>query len=95
MLRESSTIFPDPTVWAHIESREWGPVSARMTPIKAHYEGDIFVLDEWTWDDVAFVPAGAFPNARREIHMHWGPATLWLRGSEAMRLLMRSRRCSG
>ena len=55
--------IPDPTVWAHIESHEWGPVSPRMTPIKAHYEGDIFVLDEWTWDDVAFVPAGAFPNA--------------------------------
>jgi hypothetical protein len=34
-----------------------------MTPIKAHYEGDICVLDEWIWDDVAFVPAGAFPNA--------------------------------
>jgi hypothetical protein len=55
--------IPDPTVWAHIESHEWGPVSPRMTPIKAHYEGDIFVLDEWVWDDVAFVPAGAFPNA--------------------------------
>jgi hypothetical protein len=55
--------IPDPTVWAHIESHEWGPVSPRMTPIKAHYEGDVYVLDEWTWDDVAFVPAGAFPNA--------------------------------
>jgi hypothetical protein len=34
-----------------------------MTPIEAHYEGDTFVLDEWTWDNVAFVPKGAFPNA--------------------------------
>jgi hypothetical protein len=55
--------IPDPTVWASIESGAWGPVSPRMTPIKAHYEGDVFVLDEWTWDNVAFVPKGAFPNA--------------------------------
>jgi hypothetical protein len=55
--------IPDPDVWAHIESRDWGPVSPKMTPLKAHYEGDVFVLDEWTWDDVAFVPAAAFPNA--------------------------------
>jgi hypothetical protein len=55
--------IPDPAVWAKIESGAWGPVSPRMTPIKAHYEDDIFVLDEWILDDVAFVPAGAFPNA--------------------------------
>jgi len=55
--------IPDPNVWAHIESRDWGPVSPKMTPLEAHYEGDVFVLDEWTWDDIAFVPAAAFPNA--------------------------------
>jgi len=55
--------IPDPNVWAHIESRDWGPVSPKMTPIEAHYEGDTFVLDEWTWDNVTFVPKGAFPNA--------------------------------
>jgi hypothetical protein len=55
--------IPDLAAWAKIESGEWGAVSPRMTPLKAHYEGDVFVLDEWTWDDVAFVPAGAFPNA--------------------------------
>jgi hypothetical protein len=55
--------IPDPNAWARIESRDWGPVSPKMTPLKAHYEGDVFVLDEWTWDNVAFVPKGAFPNA--------------------------------
>jgi hypothetical protein len=34
-----------------------------MTPTKAHYEGDTYVLDDWTWDRIAFVPKGAFPNA--------------------------------
>ena len=55
--------IPDPAVWSHIESHDWGPVSPRMTPLEAHYEDDVLVLDEWRWDDVAFVPAGAFPNA--------------------------------
>jgi hypothetical protein len=53
----------DPVAWAKIRSGEWGPVSPRMTPLTAHYEDDVFVLDEWLWDDVAFVPVGAFPNA--------------------------------
>ena len=55
--------IPDPTVWERIQSGEWGPVSPGMTPTEAHYEGDTFVLDEWLWDHVAFVPKGAFPNA--------------------------------
>jgi regulator of replication initiation timing len=55
--------IPDPSVWAHIESHDWGPVSPRMSPLEAHYEDDVLVLDEWRWDDIAFVPAGAFPNA--------------------------------
>jgi len=55
--------IPNPIAWEHIQSGEWGPVSPRMTPTKAHYEDDVFVLDEWVWDDIAFVPAGAFPNA--------------------------------
>jgi hypothetical protein len=55
--------IPDSGNWNRIDRHEWGPVSPKMTPIEAHYEGDTFVLDEWTWDNVAFVPKGAFPNA--------------------------------
>jgi hypothetical protein len=55
--------IPDLRNWDRINRHEWGPVSPKMTPIEAHYESDIFVLDEWTWDNVAFVPKGAFPNA--------------------------------
>jgi regulator of replication initiation timing len=55
--------IPDSGNWDRIDRGEWGPVSPKMTPIKAHYEGDTFVLDEWTWDNVAFVPKGAFLNA--------------------------------
>jgi len=55
--------IPDLEVWQQIESGRWGPVSPLMTPTKTHYEGDTYVLDEWTWDNVAFVPKGAFPNA--------------------------------
>ena len=55
--------IPDPEVWQQIESGKWGPVSPLMTPTKTHYEGDTYVLDEWTWDNVAFVPKGAFSNA--------------------------------
>ena len=55
--------IPDSGNWDRIDRREWGPVSPKMTPIEAHYEGDTFVLDEWTWDNVAFVPKGAFLNA--------------------------------
>ena len=55
--------IPDPEDWKRIRSGEWGPVSPGMTPVAAHYEGDTFVLDEWSWDHVAFVPRGAFPNA--------------------------------
>ncbi len=50
-------------VYDKIQSREWGPVSPKMTPTAAHYEGDVYVLDEWEWDDIPFVPRGAFPNA--------------------------------
>jgi len=53
----------DPAVWERIRSAEWGPVSPELTPLAAHYEGDIFVVDDWSWDHVAFVPKGAFPNA--------------------------------
>lgn len=55
--------IPDSGNWDRIDRHEWGPVSPKMTPIEAHYEGDTFVLDEWMWDNVAFVPKGAFPNA--------------------------------
>ena len=55
--------IPDPADWEHMRSGEWGPVSPKMTPTQAHYEGNTLVLDEWTWDHVAFVPKGAFPNA--------------------------------
>jgi hypothetical protein len=55
--------IPDSGNWDRINRHEWGPVSPKMRPIEAHYEGDTFVLDEWTWDNVAFVPKGAFPNA--------------------------------
>jgi hypothetical protein len=53
----------DPAVWERIRSGEWGPVSPQLTPLAAHYEDDTFVIDDWTWDHVAFVPVGAFPNA--------------------------------
>jgi hypothetical protein len=49
--------------WAHIDAGEWGPVSPHMIPSMAHYDGDVYVLDEWMWEDVAFVPRGAWPNA--------------------------------
>ena len=55
--------IPDPTDWERMRSGEWGPVSPKMTPTQAHYEGDVYVLDDWAWDNVAFVPKGAFPNA--------------------------------
>jgi len=55
--------IPDPTAWENIHSGRWRAVSPTMTPKKAHYEGDVFVLDEWVWDDVSFVPRGAWPNA--------------------------------
>ena len=55
--------IPDPTIWERIRSGEWGPVSPQLTPLAAHYEGDTFVVDEWTWDHIAFVPVGAFPSA--------------------------------
>jgi hypothetical protein len=55
--------IPDSKIWEEIESGRWGPVSPQMTPRAAHYEDDIYVLDEWSWDHVAFVPKGAFPNA--------------------------------
>jgi hypothetical protein len=55
--------IPDSGNWDRIDRHEWGPVSPKMTSIEAHYEEDTFVLDEWTWDNVAFVPKGAFPNA--------------------------------
>jgi len=49
--------------WVHIDAGEWGPVSPHMAPSMAHYDGDVYVLDEWIWEDVAFVPRGAWPNA--------------------------------
>jgi hypothetical protein len=55
--------IPDPDVWKEIDSGRWGPVSPRMTPLAAHYEDEVYVLDEWVWDNVAFVPKGAFPSA--------------------------------
>lgn len=55
--------IPKAEIWEEIHSGRWGPVSPKMTPTEAHYEGDTFVLDEWEWDNVAFVPKGAFPNA--------------------------------
>ena len=55
--------IPDPTAWERIRSGEWGPVSPQLTPLVAHYEGETFVVDDWSWDHVAFVPVGAFPNA--------------------------------
>jgi regulator of replication initiation timing len=55
--------IPDPVVWERIRSGEWGPVSPQLTPLAAHYEGDTFVVDDWNWDHVAFVPVGAFPSA--------------------------------
>jgi len=55
--------IPVPADWERMRSGEWGPVSPKMTPTQAHYEGDTLVLDEWAWDHVAFVPKGAFPNA--------------------------------
>lgn len=55
--------IPDPAVWDRIRSGEWGPVSPQLTPLAAHYEGDTFVVDDWAWDHVAFVPVGAFPSA--------------------------------
>jgi len=55
--------IPDAADWERMRSGEWGPVSPKMTPVVAHYEADTFVLDEWSWDHVAFVPRGAFPNA--------------------------------
>lgn len=55
--------IPDPTDWERMRSGEWGPVSPEMMPTKAHYEGDTYVLDDWAWNRVAFVPRGAFPSA--------------------------------
>jgi hypothetical protein len=55
--------IPDPADWERMRSGEWGPVSPEMMPTKAHYEGDTYVLDDWAWNRVAFVPRGAFPNA--------------------------------
>jgi len=56
--------LPDPTVWERVHSGEWGPVSPQMTPLAAHYDDDgTYVLDEWSWDHVAFVPKGAYPSA--------------------------------
>ena len=53
----------DPAGWERIRSGDWGPVSPQLSPLSTHYEGDELVLDEWTWDNVAFVARGAFPNA--------------------------------
>ena len=55
--------IPDSGDWERITRGEWGPVSPTMTPIQAHNEGDILVLDEWVWDDAFFVRKGAWPNA--------------------------------
>jgi len=55
--------IPNLQNWNRIDRGEWGPVSPKMTPITAHYEDDIFVLDEWMWDNIAFVPKGAYPSA--------------------------------
>jgi len=55
--------IPKAEIWEEIHSGRWGPVSPKMTPTEAHYEGDTFVLDEWEWDNIAFVPKSAFPNA--------------------------------
>jgi len=55
--------IPNPVDWERMRSGDWGPVSPQLSPLATHYEGDELVLDEWTWDNVAFVPRGAFPNA--------------------------------
>jgi len=55
--------IPNENAWNEIQAGRWGPVSPKMTPLAAHYEDGVYVLDEWVWDNVAFVPQGAFPNA--------------------------------
>lgn len=73
--------IPDPQVWEKIHAGEWGPVSPQLTPLAAHYEGDTFVVDDWSWDHVAFVPVGAFPNAGVKSTCIGDPTLCRLRGN--------------
>jgi hypothetical protein len=56
--------IPDVAHWMKVRSGEWQAVSPQLTFLKAHYEGDTLVIDDWRFDHVAFVERGAFPNAR-------------------------------
>lgn len=73
--------IPDPQVWEKIHAGEWGPVSPQLTPLAAHYEGDTFVVDDWSWDHVAFVPVGAFLNAGVKSTCVGDPSLCRLRGN--------------
>jgi hypothetical protein len=50
----------DKTAYDKLESGEWHDVSPQINPIVEHREGDIAVVDDWTFEHVAFVNKGAF-----------------------------------
>jgi len=53
----------NPEAWKGIKSGEWIHVSPEVVATKQHKEGDVAVLDDFTFQRVAFVDKGAFPNA--------------------------------
>lgn len=64
----------DPLAWEKVKSGEWQAVSPQLTFLKAHYEGDTLVVDEWRFDHVAFVEQGAFPNTGVKATCEGNPA---------------------
>jgi hypothetical protein len=52
----------DKTAYEKLESGEWHDVSPQINPIVEHREGDIAVVDDWTFEHVAFVNKGAFDD---------------------------------
>jgi hypothetical protein len=52
----------DKTAYDKLESGEWHDVSPQINPITEHREGDVAVVDDWTFEHVAFVNKGAFED---------------------------------
>jgi len=53
----------NPTAWSHIVNNKWRAVSPQVTALAQHQEDHVIVLDDWTFEHVAFVPEGGFADA--------------------------------
>jgi len=52
----------DSMAWEKLQAEEWHDVSPQVVASEMHPEGDVDVLDNWSFEHVAFVDEGAFKD---------------------------------